>query len=100
MSWASVPAEFLGHFELRTEHLVPDLPHGKLAPRKPQTGFDPAKPLTPFAGPLVNTIGTWTVGRGFHADKIARDARAIIDEVRISSKALPKDRLLFAEHQE
>jgi len=51
---------------------------------------------TQFAGPLVNTIGTWTVGRGFHNDKISRDARAVVDEIRISSKALAKDRLLFA----
>ncbi|MCH2583987.1 MAG: LamG domain-containing protein, partial [Planctomycetes bacterium] len=50
---------------------------------------------TEFSGSLINHVGTWTVGRGFHAGKIALDARALIDEVRISSIALPLELLLW-----
>ncbi len=50
---------------------------------------------TDFSGALINHVGTWTVGRGFHAGKIALDARALIDEVRISSIALPLELLLW-----
>jgi hypothetical protein len=50
---------------------------------------------TDFSGALIHHVGTWTVGRGFHAGKIALDARALIDEVRISSIALPLELLLW-----
>lgn len=39
--------------------------------------------------------GTWTIGRGFHANRISRDARAQLDEIRISTRALPDDQLLW-----
>jgi hypothetical protein len=48
-----------------------------------------------FTGRLVNHDGTWTVGRGFHNGKIAQDARAHIDEVRVSAIALPTNLLLW-----
>ena len=51
---------------------------------------------TPFAGGLVNSYGTWTVGRGYFAGKMTNDARAMIDEIRISSAALRPERFLFA----
>ena len=48
-----------------------------------------------FTGKLINHPGTWTVGRGFHNGKLANDARAYIDEVRVSSIALPPELLLW-----
>jgi len=48
-----------------------------------------------FIGKLINHPGTWTIGRGFHNGKIAQDARAHIDEVRVSSIALPINLLLW-----
>jgi len=53
----------------------------------------------PFAGrvpALLNATGTWTIGRGWRDGHIGDDARAWIDEVRISAVALPKEKLLFA----
>ena len=50
---------------------------------------------TDFAGSLINHGGTWTVGRGFYDGRIALDARARIDEVRVSSIALPLELLLW-----
>ncbi len=50
---------------------------------------------TDFSGALINHVGTWTVGRGFHAGRIALDARALVDEVRVSSIALPLELLLW-----
>ncbi|HJM65837.1 MAG: glycoside hydrolase family 2 TIM barrel-domain containing protein [Roseibacillus sp.] len=50
----------------------------------------------PFTGKLINHPGTWTVGRGFHNGKLANDARAHIDEVRVSSMALPRELLLWS----
>ena len=52
---------------------------------------------TDFAGALVNSYGTWTVGRGYFAGKMTDDARALIDEVRISSAALSPERFLHAK---
>ena len=51
---------------------------------------------TEFIGKLVNHPGTWTIGRGFHNGKLAQDARAHIDEVRVSSIALPVQLLLWS----
>ena len=51
---------------------------------------------TEFAGALVNSYGTWTVGRGFFDGKMTDDARARIDEIRISSAALRPERFLYA----
>jgi hypothetical protein len=50
---------------------------------------------TPCPGGLVLHDGTWTVGRGFHAGKLARDAQALIDEVRISTRSLRRDEWLW-----
>jgi len=50
-----------------------------------------------FAGPLVNNVGTWTIGRGFHDGKLAFDARAVIDEVRVSAVSLPVRLLLWSK---
>jgi len=50
---------------------------------------------TPCSGGLVLFDGTWTVGRGFHAGKLARDAQALIDEVRISTRSLRADEWLW-----
>ena len=50
---------------------------------------------TDFSGSLINHSGTWTVGRGFFNGRIALDARARIDEVRVSSIALPLELLLW-----
>ena len=47
-------------------------------------------------GALFNSVGTWTIGRGFYDDKIADDALAWIDEVRVSAKARTPDEFLFA----
>lgn len=49
---------------------------------------------TEFGGQLINHNGTWTIGRGFHDGKLGLDSRSVIDEVRVSSVALP-DRLLL-----
>jgi hypothetical protein len=49
---------------------------------------------TEFAGALVNNYGTWTVGRGFFNGKMTDDARAKIDEIRISAAALSPKRFL------
>lgn len=51
-----------------------------------------------FSGPLFRSPGTWTVGRGHYNGKIADDARALIDEVRVSVVALKPNRFLFADH--
>lgn len=45
---------------------------------------------------LVLHPGTWTIGRGFHADRISRDARAKLDEIRISTRALDDELLLWS----
>ena len=52
---------------------------------------------SPFQGALIRHGGTWTIGRGFHAGKLAHDARAMIDEVRVSAIALPQKWLLWSE---
>ncbi len=44
---------------------------------------------------LVLHDGTWTVGRGFHNGKLARDAQALIDEVRISTRSLRHEEWLW-----
>ena len=49
-----------------------------------------------FTGKLINHPGAWTVGRGFHNGKLAQDACAHIDEVRVSSIALPLALLLWS----
>ncbi len=51
---------------------------------------------TEFTGALIRNAGTWTLGRGFHDGKLAFDARATIDEVRVSTVALPTKLLLWA----
>lgn len=50
---------------------------------------------TEFAGRLFNSPGTWTVGRGLYDGKISDDARAWIDEVRVSVIALKQEQFLF-----
>ena len=45
---------------------------------------------SPFPGGMIRHDGTWTIGRGFDAGKITHDARAVIDEVRVSAIALPQ----------
>jgi len=50
---------------------------------------------TDFSGPLTFSNGTWTVGRGFHNGSIGDDARARIDEIRISASARTADQFLF-----
>ena len=52
---------------------------------------------SPIAGRVWVAPGTWTIGRGFHAGKIGQDARAFIDEVRISTAGLDNEQLLFRE---
>jgi len=47
-----------------------------------------------FTGPLVNSYGTWTVGRGYFNGKMTDDARAKIDEIRISAAAMKPDQFL------
>jgi len=49
----------------------------------------------PIRGGIVPGFATWTVGRGFHDGRLDRDARADIDEVRISTRALPVEALLW-----
>jgi len=51
---------------------------------------------TPLPGGLILHDGTWTVGRGFHEGRLARDAAASLDEIRISSRDLPLDWLLWS----
>lgn len=51
---------------------------------------------SPFQGSLIRHDGTWTIGRGFHGGKLAYDARAVIDEVRVSAIALPRKWLLWS----
>ena len=51
---------------------------------------------TQFVGQLINTDGTWTVGRGFGYGKIGWDARAWIDEIRVSASARTPSEFLFA----
>ncbi len=51
---------------------------------------------TEFDGQLIGSTGTWTLGRGWADGKLVGDARAAIDEVRISAIALPKEQLLFS----
>jgi hypothetical protein len=50
----------------------------------------------PCPGGLALHDGTWTVGRGFHAGKLARDAQALIDEVRISTRGLGREEWLWS----
>ncbi|MFN9371879.1 MAG: sugar-binding domain-containing protein [Planctomycetaceae bacterium] len=50
---------------------------------------------TPCPGGLVLHDGTWTVGRGFQNGKLARDAQALIDEVRISTRSLRREEWLW-----
>jgi hypothetical protein len=50
---------------------------------------------SPCPGGLVLFDGTWSVGRGFHAGKLARDAQAFVDEVRISTRSLRPDEWLW-----
>jgi len=50
----------------------------------------------PCPGGVVLHDGTWTVGRGFHAGKLARDAEALIDEVRISTRGLGRNEWLWS----
>ncbi len=52
-----------------------------------------------FVGGLINSYGTWTVGRGYFAGKMTDDARALIDEVRISAAALRPEQFLQASAQ-
>jgi arylsulfatase len=49
-----------------------------------------------FSGALLRNVGTWTVGRGHHNGQIAHDAQAMIDEVRVSTIALPVELLLWS----
>lgn len=51
---------------------------------------------SPFSGRLENLTGTWTLGRGWPSGSIGDDARAWIDEVRLSAAALEQRQLLFA----
>ncbi|NQT40696.1 MAG: hypothetical protein HQ581_24595 [Planctomycetes bacterium] len=53
-------------------------------------------PFESFPLALLNATGTWTIGRGWRDGHIGDDARAWIDEVRVSAVALPKEKLLFA----
>ncbi len=53
-----------------------------------------------FVGQLINSTGTWSVGRGFENGRIGRDARAIIDEVRISTTALSPAQFVFSPKSE
>lgn len=46
-------------------------------------------------GQLFNSDGTWTVGRGFYDGQLADDARALLDEIRISVSARKPDQLLM-----
>lgn len=48
----------------------------------------------PFNGPLADTRGTWTVGRGCFASGPSEQFFGYLDEVRISAAALPTDKLL------
>jgi hypothetical protein len=48
-------------------------------------------------GAVAVGSGSWCVGRGEEGRQITHDARALIDEVRISAVALPPERFLFAE---
>ncbi|MEZ6108810.1 MAG: LamG-like jellyroll fold domain-containing protein, partial [Pirellulaceae bacterium] len=48
-----------------------------------------------FEGHIVLHPGTWTIGRGFHGDRIGRDAQAWLDEIRVSSRRLDDDLLLW-----
>lgn len=52
-----------------------------------------------FTGRLINAAGTWTIGRGFYDNRIADDARAWIDEVRVSVTALIERQFLFADQK-
>jgi hypothetical protein len=51
-------------------------------------------------GALQLSSGTWTVGRGFRDTKTANDFIGLIDEVRISTIALPESDFLFAPQNE
>lgn len=51
---------------------------------------------TPLPGGLILADGTWTVGRGFHDGRLGRDARALLDEIRISTRPLPLEWLLWS----
>ena len=51
---------------------------------------------TDFSGGMINSYGTWTVGRGYFGGKMTDDARAGIDEIRISAAALSPERFLYA----
>jgi hypothetical protein len=60
------------------------------------SGYD-EQGATGFAGPMISNVGTWTIGRGFHEGKLAFDARAMVDEVRVSAVALPARLLLWSK---
>ncbi len=51
---------------------------------------------TEFAGHLINSTGTWSVGRGFDDGRIGHDALATIDEVRINTVALTPIQFVFS----
>jgi arylsulfatase len=51
---------------------------------------------TDFDGALLRHVGVWAVGRGHDNGRIAQDAEAMIDEVRVSSTALPVELLLWS----
>ncbi|HND54812.1 MAG TPA: hypothetical protein PLV92_20510, partial [Pirellulaceae bacterium] len=46
-------------------------------------------------GGLILSVGTWTVGRGFHDGRIGLDGQAVLDEIRVSTIGLPDDLLLW-----
>jgi hypothetical protein len=50
----------------------------------------------PIAGGIIPGFGTWTVGRGHDDGRIGRDARADIDEVRVSTRPLPVESFLWS----
>ncbi len=58
-------------------------------------GYD-EQDATDFTGPLISNAGTWTIGRGFHNGKLAFDARALVDEIRVSAVSLPARLLLWS----
>lgn len=54
----------------------------------------------PFSGALANGGGGWTVGRGCFAFEPTEQMFGLIDEVRISQAALPKELLLASPRKE
>jgi len=51
---------------------------------------------TELPGGLIRADGTLTAGRGFHDGRIGRDAGALLDEIRISTRPLPLQWLLWS----